>query len=109
MNKISRILGSTVLSAGLTFGGLGLAGPAIAGGDHHDDHRKSTSHHRDHRGWDRDHDKCDHRHNGDHRNHHAGYHDGRYDKDCDHKHERVYYKDHRGNWKYVVIVVAIHR
>lgn len=106
MNKVSRILGSTVLTAGLTFGGLGLAaGPAFAGGDHDD--RRWSSHHRDHKDWDKDR-KC-HNHNGHHHYRHAGHHHGHYKKDCDHKHERVYYKDRYGNVKFVIIVVATHR
>jgi hypothetical protein len=109
MNKVSRLLGSATLATGLIFGGS--AGVAYAGDNNGDRH--GSSHSRDHnndRDRDRDRDRKCHNHDARHHHNHYSHHrDGRYDRDCDHRHQRVYYKDHSGNWKYVVIVVFVNR
>jgi hypothetical protein len=103
MNKISRTFASTVLAAGLAVsGGAIAAAPAFAGGDD----RNWSSHDRDRKDKDR---KCHHHDARHHHNHYSHHRDGRYDRDCDHRHQRVYYKDHHGDWKYIVIVVYTHR
>lgn len=101
MNKVFRLLGSATLATGLVLGGS--AGIASA----HDSDRndKRSSYDRDRDRHDRDHDrKCRHDDNR-HHNHYSNHRDGRDNRDCDHRHERVYYKDHNGNWKFIVIVV----
>jgi hypothetical protein len=60
MNKVTRLLGSTVLAAGLTFGSVGAANAAFADGNNTDRGYGSSRH--DDRGYDRD-----------HRNHHYLY------------------------------------
>jgi hypothetical protein len=108
MNKVSRLLGSTVLATGLAFGGAAVAaGPALANGDN-DRHGSYQDRDRRHNDRDRDRDRKCHNHDARHHHNHYSHHrDGRYDRDCDHRHQRVYYKDHRGDWKYVVIVVFV--
>lgn len=87
------------------------AGPAFAGGGDHDDRKWSYDKDRkDKDRKDRDRDRKCHHHDARHHHYHYSHHrDGRYDRDCDHRHQRVYYKDHHGNWKVVVIVVYTHR
>ncbi|SLK05279.1 hypothetical protein [Arthrobacter sp. P2b] len=101
MNKVSRLLGSATLATGLIFGGS--AGVAYAGDNNGDRH--GSSHSRDHNDRDRDRDRKCHQHDGRHHNHYSHHRDGRSDNNCNHRHERVYYKDYNGNWKSVVIVV----
>ncbi len=103
MNKVSRLLGSATLATGLAFGGGAVAaGPALANGDND---RSWSSNDRDRRDKDRDR-KC-HHHDGRDHNRYSHHRDGRSDNNFNHRHERVYYKDHNGNWKYIVIVVFV--
>jgi hypothetical protein len=121
MNKVSRLLGSTVLATGLIFGGS--AGAAVAGDDYKD--RDGKSHHskyvNDHkRGHHHDHSNG-YRH-AHHHDHDAKGHkydrawDGHYkyvyvhnhhDKDCHGKYHRAWYKNYKGEWKFVIYIYLV--
>lgn len=112
MNKLSRLLGSATLASCLALGGGAMAAaPAFAGGDYDD---RKWSYEKDRKDKDKDRKdrernwKCHHHDARHHHNHYSHNRDCRYDKDCSHRHQHVYYKDHHGNWKVVIIIVYAH-
>lgn len=115
MNKVSRLLGSTVLATGLIFGGT--AGAAVAGDykdgkSHHkyDDNKRGHHHHSN--GY-----KHAHHHDHDYNGHkHDRAWDGNYkyvyvhnlhDNDCHGKYHRAWYKNYKGEWKFVIYIYLV--
>jgi hypothetical protein len=112
MNKVSRLLGSAALAAGLTVGGTALtAGAAYAGddGNHHDRSSGNKYGHdkdnwKDHNGDGHERDKYDDNHRGDYK-YVYDHKDDDHDEDCDGKYHRAWFKNNYGQWQFIIIIV----
>jgi hypothetical protein len=122
MNKVTRFFGSAALVAGLTVGGSALtAGAAYAGDDYdrsnhnkHDDDDKRKHDWKDHNGRDHKSDRHDD-HKSDKDDRHRGdykyvydHKDDDHDEDCNGKYHRAWYKDHYGQWQFIIVIVYQH-